>query len=209
MLSDKESFSGDRFIYFWIFFDKLLEFFHHIFPFFFCHLWIIIAKYNIDPCDRCSTCKGSSPCRRRMDKWIWIHHTLPYLFCRYKCTHWHHSSSECLSYGHDIRSYSPVRYSPEFPCTTKSSLHFISNKQSSMLLRKLSYSWPVIIRWNHCSGFSLYWLDNNSCNPDSELFTCLKLFLHSFSISILHEVYLTSIHLTNWLTIYSLPHHRK
>ena len=159
--------------------------------------------------DCCTTCESSSTSRRRMNEGIGIHHTLPDLLSRDECWYRHDSSSERLPEGHDIWSHSPVIHSEHLPSTTESRLDFISYKESSMLTSHLSDSWPVVIWWYDGTSFTLDRFDDDSCDTDTELLTSLKLSLHSICISILYEVYFSSIHLTDWITIESLPHHRK
>lgn len=157
--------------------------FHDIFSFFFCLFRIIIPKNYMD-CSNCSTtCKCSSSCCCRMDKWIWVHHTLPYFFCRYKCGNRHYTTTERFCHRHDIWNNSPVVYSPEFPCTTKSSLHFISNEKDSMFLGRCTNTWPKIIRRNNRSCFALNWFHHDGSNSNSYSFTDLKLLLYSFCIT--------------------------
>ena len=76
-----------------------------------------------------------------------------------------------------------------------------------MLSGHLTDSWPVVIWWDDRSCLSLDWLDDDTCDSDTEFPTGLELSLHSISISELDEVNWSAIHLSYWITIESLPHH--
>ncbi len=85
VLPDEESLASDRLIYFRIFRDECLESLHHVFSLFESLTWEVISEHDMDACDSCTTCERSTTSRRRMDKWIGVHHALPYLLCRYEC----------------------------------------------------------------------------------------------------------------------------
>jgi hypothetical protein len=144
-----------------------------------------------------------------MDKRIWIHHTLPDLSRRNKCGYRHHTTTESLTEGHDIRRYIPVIDAKYLPCTTKPCLYFISDEKRSMFASELSDSWPVVIGRDNCPRLSLDRLDDDSGDTYPELFTGFELLLHSESISILDEVDRTPIHLSYRFTVESLSHHRE
>ncbi len=207
MLSNEKSFSWNWFIDFRIFFDKFFEMLHGIFSLFFCLFWIIISKCDMDRSNCSTTRKGSSTRCSRMDKRIWMHHTLPDFFCRDKCWDRHYATAKCLGHSHNIWNNSPVVYPPEFPCATNTSLYFVSNEEYSMLLGRSSDSWPEIIWWYDSPGFSLDWLHHNSSNPNSDCLTDLKLPLYCVSISEWYMIYWSSIEWSYRLTIILFPDH--
>ena len=208
VLSDEESLSSDRLIDLRVFHDIFLKSLHHIVSLLCRLLREIVSEHHLYTSDRSWARECATARRGRMDEWIRVHHTLPDLLSRDECWYRHDTAAERLPEGHDIWYDSPVIDTEYLPCTSKSRLDLICDEKSTMLSCHLSYSWPVVIWWYDCTGFSLDRLDDDSCDPYSELLTGIELSLHRISISILHEVYFSSIHLSYWITIECLPHHR-
>lgn len=103
MLSEKESLTADRLIDIIKLLSDLLKLCEEVGSFFSCLCRIVITEHDLDRSDSRSTREWVTTRRRRMDKWIWAHHTLPNLWSTTKSRYRHHSPTERLAECHDIR----------------------------------------------------------------------------------------------------------
>jgi hypothetical protein len=92
---------------------------------------------------------------------------------------------------------------------TESCLDFVRDEECTMFTGHLPYCWPIVIRRDDRTCFSLDWFDDDSCDADSELLTGLELRAHSICIPIFDKIYWSTIEFAYALTIECLPHHRE
>src|SRR6476619_2420178 len=74
----------------------------------------------------------------------------------------HDATPDGLSQAHDVRSNTPVIYSPEFPGSSHTGLDLVGNEQGTVLGAELTSPGEVVGGWNHSARLPLYRLQDNA-----------------------------------------------